>query len=458
MPERCTSCSGPRARVAPRPRFLAYYQRVRERFAARSRRGSTRTRAVVLRPLRFPSGARPVAEDDHLEPRGGAARPDPARSPGVATARSRARGRQRPPARWRRDVREAPGPGCATAPPRDGRAPCRSFSSGARVRRLPPPGPATSSSTSRATRSGTPNAGSSTSSASPSPRRRATFTALWAHDRAERAEDVRGVRRPRPRAPAQAPRSARLPLRSYEPTGAEAARLDLRHARVEELDELLRREIFVDLLQRRPAGAAISHPRYGLKNVEQFFFQRKADLRAGDDSIVLYERWRLDGDQTILDDIRGVQRGGLRRPGCSASGSREGRAGTDGARRSSGATHPRERASRRRRPSSYEERDDLRALLLERGETLAGATYSTTTGARRSRPGGRSSTGSGGPARNFRNVTKGDRRARAAGSPIGSASGCHQFRFPVQQHQLGPGARPSIRNRRLRWQHRRARR
>jgi uncharacterized protein len=73
--------------------------------------------------------------------------------------------------------------------------------------------------------------------------------------------------------------------------------------REEELDELLRAEVFVDLYKVVSQGLRISHPRYGLKQVETFFFERKADLRAGDDSIVLYEEWLESRDQGILDAI-----------------------------------------------------------------------------------------------------------------------------------------------------------
>ena len=61
--------------------------------------------------------------------------------------------------------------------------------------------------------------------------------------------------------------------------------------REEELDDLLRDEVFVDLYKVVSQGLRLSHERYGLKQVETFYFERKADLRAGDDSILLYEEW-----------------------------------------------------------------------------------------------------------------------------------------------------------------------
>jgi uncharacterized protein len=73
--------------------------------------------------------------------------------------------------------------------------------------------------------------------------------------------------------------------------------------REETVDDLLRREVLVDLYAVVRQGLRISHPRYSLKNVEQFFMQRAAELRAGDDSIVLYERWRDERDPQILRNI-----------------------------------------------------------------------------------------------------------------------------------------------------------
>jgi len=70
--------------------------------------------------------------------------------------------------------------------------------------------------------------------------------------------------------------------------------------REEEVDELLRREVLVDLYAVVRQGLRISHPRYSLKNVEQFYLEREAELRAGDDSILLYERWRDERDPAIL--------------------------------------------------------------------------------------------------------------------------------------------------------------
>src|SRR5262249_54221422 len=72
--------------------------------------------------------------------------------------------------------------------------------------------------------------------------------------------------------------------------------------REEELDDLLRGEVLVDLYKVVSQGLRLSHPRYGLKQVETFYFERTADLRAGDDSIILYEDWLARRDSAILPD------------------------------------------------------------------------------------------------------------------------------------------------------------
>jgi predicted RecB family nuclease len=78
--------------------------------------------------------------------------------------------------------------------------------------------------------------------------------------------------------------------------------------REDAVDDLLRGEVLVDLLAVVRQGVRISHPRYGLKDVEQFYMERKADLHSGDESIVLYERWIDERDQAILDGIEEYNR------------------------------------------------------------------------------------------------------------------------------------------------------
>ncbi len=84
--------------------------------------------------------------------------------------------------------------------------------------------------------------------------------------------------------------------------------------REEELDQLLRDEVFVDLLKVVCEGIRIGQPSYGLKKVEAFYMdQRDTSVTDGNESLVEFERW-LDqggvdgGDPTILEEIAAYNR------------------------------------------------------------------------------------------------------------------------------------------------------
>jgi predicted RecB family nuclease len=129
-----------------------------------------------------------------------------------------------------------------------------------------------------------------------------TFRPFWAHDRAQERRAVEGVIDLIREA-----RAADSAMHVYHYAAYEVAalkRLTCEYGtREDELDDLLRDEVFVDLYKVVSQGLRISHPRYGLKYVETFYFERHADLRAGDDSIVMYEDWLERRDPQILDDI-----------------------------------------------------------------------------------------------------------------------------------------------------------
>ena len=89
---------------------------------------------------------------------------------------------------------------------------------------------------------------------------------------------------------------------SYEPSTL--ARLMGAHAtREEEVDELLRGEVFVDLLQVVRQSLRAGVPNYSLKSIEQFFFTRSASVKSGDDAVVAFERYLATGGETLLTDI-----------------------------------------------------------------------------------------------------------------------------------------------------------
>lgn len=91
---------------------------------------------------------------------------------------------------------------------------------------------------------------------------------------------------------------------SYEETALK--RLAMIHAtRENEVDDLLRGEKLVDLFQAVREAVRVSEPRYSIKNLEVFYRtgKREGEVTSAGASIVMYERWRRTGEQTILDDI-----------------------------------------------------------------------------------------------------------------------------------------------------------
>jgi predicted RecB family nuclease len=129
-----------------------------------------------------------------------------------------------------------------------------------------------------------------------------TFRPFWAHDRPQERRAVEAVIDLVRERRAADPTMHVYHYASYEVTALK--RLTCEYGtREEELDDLLRGEVFVDLYKVVSQGLRLSHERYGLKQVETFFFERHADLQAGDDSIVLYEGWLERRDPQILDEI-----------------------------------------------------------------------------------------------------------------------------------------------------------
>lgn len=83
----------------------------------------------------------------------------------------------------------------------------------------------------------------------------------------------------------------------------------------EEVDQLLRNEVFVDLYKVVKGSILLGEPRYSIKNVERLYRnKRNTEVGSGGDSVVVYEKWRdlhafaKEGrtwkDSTILKSIR----------------------------------------------------------------------------------------------------------------------------------------------------------
>ena len=79
--------------------------------------------------------------------------------------------------------------------------------------------------------------------------------------------------------------------------------------RERELDDLLRRDVFVDLLRVVRNGLRASRPGYGLKEMEAFLdFERQAEVKEGGASIVIFEQWMQTREQALLDQLDAYNR------------------------------------------------------------------------------------------------------------------------------------------------------
>jgi uncharacterized protein len=74
----------------------------------------------------------------------------------------------------------------------------------------------------------------------------------------------------------------------------------------EEVDDLLRREVFVDLYGVVRQGIQVGEESYSLKRLERHhgFVRREGSIREGGGSIVAYEQWLESGDPGLLEAIR----------------------------------------------------------------------------------------------------------------------------------------------------------
>ena len=133
---------------------------------------------------------------------------------------------------------------------------------------------------------------------------RGRFIAFWGRDRAEERQAFEDfidfvVARRR-----MYPKLHVYHYANYEK--AALCRLSQQHnTRGEELDELLRSEVFVDLYAVVRQSMMVGEESYSIKKLERFYgMARGTEVKKGDQSIVMFEQWRLTQDQTTLDDIR----------------------------------------------------------------------------------------------------------------------------------------------------------
>ena len=78
----------------------------------------------------------------------------------------------------------------------------------------------------------------------------------------------------------------------------------LHGTREAEVDDLLRKDRFVDLYRVVREGIRVSEPRYSIKNLEHFYAEkREGDVTTAGESIEAYEEWRATQEQRLLDQI-----------------------------------------------------------------------------------------------------------------------------------------------------------
>jgi predicted RecB family nuclease len=75
--------------------------------------------------------------------------------------------------------------------------------------------------------------------------------------------------------------------------------------REDEIDDLLRGEVLVDLYRVTRQALRASLPRYSIKDVEELYgFERTAEVSGGSESVVNFEEWLETGERKLLDEIR----------------------------------------------------------------------------------------------------------------------------------------------------------
>ena len=129
------------------------------------------------------------------------------------------------------------------------------------------------------------------------------YHAIWGHDRAgERAAFEAVVDMIHARLAAD-PAMHVYHYGAYEPTALKQL-MGVYGTREDAVDDLLRREIFVDLYSVVRQGLRAGVPGYSLKEVEALAaFERRADVRSGTLAVLEYERWKLGGEPARLHEI-----------------------------------------------------------------------------------------------------------------------------------------------------------
>lgn len=129
------------------------------------------------------------------------------------------------------------------------------------------------------------------------------FTPIWAHDRNEEKhafeEAVDFINEQVKRHP----NAHVYHYNHYEMTALKRL-ASLHETREVDIDNYLRRHLFIDLYKVVREGLRISEPRYSLKNVEVFYMGRRdGTVKTAGDSLISYELWRQTNQPSLLQEI-----------------------------------------------------------------------------------------------------------------------------------------------------------
>lgn len=129
------------------------------------------------------------------------------------------------------------------------------------------------------------------------------FQPYWAHDHAEEKATFEQFMQAVGEHLALHPNAHIYHYNHYETTALK--RLACRYAAAEEqLDNLLRQQKFVDLYKVVRESIRISEPGYSIKNLETFYMgKRDGEVATAGESIVVYNRWREEQDDRLLQHI-----------------------------------------------------------------------------------------------------------------------------------------------------------
>ena len=135
-----------------------------------------------------------------------------------------------------------------------------------------------------------------------------TFRTFWGHDRAEEKRALEEFIDWLTRHLAEHRGAHVYHYNHYEPNALRRL-ASLHGTREDDVDALLRRQVFVDLLVVVREQLRIGEPGYSLKNVEKLYRAgRTGAVGSAGDSIVAYERWCETGDDAILRQIEAYNR------------------------------------------------------------------------------------------------------------------------------------------------------